>query len=61
MTEIDSTQLDLLRTDEMDIALRLSHIRHGTSDGGGASHDKEARKKERRQQKEAKVCYQDTS
>lgn len=57
MTAIDTEKLALLNADELDIALRLSHLKHAAGASSGASDaDKEARKKEKRQQKEAKVC-----
>lgn len=53
---MESSQLDLLRTDEMDIALRLSYLEHceGPPSGSPAD-DKEARRKEKKKQKDLKV------
>lgn len=45
--------MDLLRADEMDIALRLSHLMH--SGGDELEMDKEARRKEKKKQKDLKV------
>lgn len=56
MAAIDPVQLELLRMDEMDIALRLSHLKHLEDSSGMVLDDKEARKKEKRQLKDAKVC-----
>lgn len=62
MAGMDTSQLELLRTDEMDIALRLCYLQHSTSvDGGTGMDEKEARKKEKRQQKDAKVCLKNFS
>lgn len=56
MAAIDSEKLALLNTDELDIALRLSHLKHTAGAGTGSlDADKEARRKEKRQQKDAKV------
>lgn len=53
---MESSQLDLLRTDEMDIALRLNYLEHceGPPSGSPAD-DKEARRKEKKKQKDLKV------
>lgn len=56
---MDPSHLDLLVTDEMDIALRLSYLKHaaaGLSGAGGAGTDeREARRKEKKAQKDLKV------
>lgn len=56
---MDAGQLDLLRADELDIALRLSFLEHcgGAAGGAGLSavDDKEARRKEKKKQKDLKV------
>lgn len=56
--EMEASQLDLLRTDEMDIALRLSYLQHcGGPPSGSLGDDKEARRKEKKKQKDLKVPY----
>lgn len=58
MAGIDTEKLALLNADELDIALRLSYLKHEAGTGTGSfDADKEARKKEKRQQKDAKVCF----
>lgn len=55
---MEAAQLELLRTDELDIALRLSFLEHcGGAGGVGSSSadDKEARRKEKKKQKDLKV------
>ncbi|CAM9158865.1 unnamed protein product [Ectocarpus sp. 8 AP-2014] len=60
---MEASQLDLLRTDELDIALRLSYLKHyhgggaGAAGGGAGSavDDKEARRKEKKKLKDLKV------
>lgn len=53
---MEAFQLDLLRTDELDIALRLSYLEHsGGAAGAGSADDKEARRKEKKKQKDLKV------
>lgn len=63
---MEAAQLDLLRADELDIALRLSYLQHSSGGGGAAGagagtgssavDDKEARRKEKKKQKDLKVC-----
>lgn len=61
--DMDANQLDLLRTDELDIALRLSYLKHDHGGGAGAAgggagyavDDKEARRKEKKKLKDLKV------
>ena len=53
---MESSQLDLLRTDEMDIALRLSYLQHCEGPPSASPADgKEARRKEKKKQKDLKV------
>ncbi len=54
---MEASQLELLRTDELDIALRLSYLEHcsGGAAGAGSADDKEARRKEKKKQKDLKV------
>lgn len=53
---MEAAQLELLRTDELDIALRLSFLEHCAAAGAGSSaDDKEARRKEKKKQKDLKV------
>lgn len=61
--DMEASQLDLLRTDELDIALRLSYLKHyhggGARAAGGEAgstvDDKEARRKEKKKLKDLKV------
>lgn len=56
--KMEASQLDLLRTDEMDIALRLSYLEHCAGPTSGSpGDDKEARRKEKKKQKDLKVPY----
>eukprot|EP00752_Nemacystus_decipiens_P011387 g10117.t1 len=54
---MEAAQLELLRTDELDIALRLSFLEHcaGAGGAGSSADDKEARRKEKKKQKDLKV------
>lgn len=55
---MEAAQLELLRTDELDIALRLSFLEHsggGAAGAGSSPDDKEARRKEKKKQKDLKV------
>lgn len=54
---MEAAQLELLRTDELDIALRLSFLEHcgGAAGAGSSADDKEARRKEKKKQKDLKV------
>lgn len=56
---MDPSHLDLLVNDELDIALRLSYLKYaaaGVSVAGGAGSDeREARRKDKKAQKDLKV------
>ena len=48
---MNTAQIELLRTDPLDIALRLNYLAHSSGD----DQDKEARRKEKKKLKEEKV------
>lgn len=56
---MDPSHLDLLVNDELDIALRLSYLKHAAAGVSGAvgagSDEREARRKEKKAQKDLKV------
>lgn len=56
---MESSHLDLLVTDELDIALRLNYLKHAVASvsgtAGAGTDEREARRKEKKAQKDLKV------
>lgn len=52
---METEHQELLRSDELDIALRLSYLQHNGGGAGSSAADVEARRKEKKKQKDLKV------